>query len=315
MTRQAPHSPSQHAGALSSEDRPTRTGWARRKAQLADAGFALAVFVLVASASFMLLSIDFRDLRQRIGIETARIDAGTDASTGTVPMDRPRLGDQTRPYLPASRPIAPGRDLPRNPDWPVASEAAPMTFTRTGSIVHASGTITPGTAARFDRFAAAEGDTDAPFDTVVLHSPGGLVDEAIALARHIRAADLRTRVPAEGYCASSCPLVFAGGTERIAHKDAWIGVHRAFVPPDTFGSMQDGIAAAQEVSAAAQDLLHGFGVDALVWTFAMRTPKEQLYFFTTDQLTDLRLATRIEGGAEARSISVPLPRPKPDRDL
>ncbi|MEO1200923.1 MAG: hypothetical protein AAFX39_17155, partial [Pseudomonadota bacterium] len=274
-------------------------------------GFSLAIFVLVGAATFMLLSMDLREIAGDLGSNRVA-DSRTDGQS--VVTERPTTGDQTRPYLPAARPIAPGRDLPQDRAWPAASEAAPMQFRRLGPIIMAAGTITPGTAASFDRFLAEQEGAEEPLREVVLHSPGGLVDEAIALAVRIRAEELDTHVVEQGYCASSCPLVFAAGKDRIAHADAWIGVHQAFLPPDTFGSMHDGIQAAQEVAAAAQELLDGFGVDALVWTFAMRTPKDQLYFFTTDQLVDLRLATRIDSGAQARFVSVPLPREKPVRN-
>src|SRR3989442_1259589 len=62
--------------------------------------------------------------------------------------------------------------------------------------------------------------------TVVLNSPGGSVADAMAIGRLIRAKKFATEVEAAKYCASSCPLVFAGGIERRAGEKAVIGVHQ-----------------------------------------------------------------------------------------
>jgi hypothetical protein len=42
-------------------------------------------------------------------------------------------------------------------------------------------------------------------------------------------------------------------------------------------------------------MLSDFGVDPLVWTRAMSTPKEKLYLFTPEEMTALKLATKVEG--------------------
>lgn len=259
------------------------SGW---REKLAEAGFALSVFCVVAASSLFLLITDYRSLSDR--------GAYAPPSGGQVTMNRPAPGDQTRPYLPTARPVAPGRSLPDGRNRTQPGEASPMRFTISGGKIVASGTITPGTALEFTRFLESEAYGAAGPGEIALHSPGGVVDEAIALARRIREEGLNTRIEPEAYCASSCPLVFAAGVERIAHPDAWIGVHQAFAAAGSFGSLQDGIASAQRVAASAQDLLHGFGVDAHVWTFAMRTPKEQIYFFTAEQLLEFKLATRID---------------------
>lgn len=170
-----------------------------------------------------------------------------------------------------------------------------MTFESDGATIRARGTITAGTADAFERaLAALPGDVRADRLELVLHSPGGVVPEAVRLARRIREAGLSTRVDGGGYCASSCPIVFAAGVRRSASAQAWIGVHRVYVDAGIFGNIDDGIGEAQRVAAQVQDLLNGFGVDPLVWTHAMRTPKHSLYFFTPQELEKLKLATRVE---------------------
>jgi hypothetical protein len=83
--------------------------------------------------------------------------------------------------------------------------------------------------------------------------------------------------------------------KRFADVTSWIGVHQVFALTTAFGSLADGMEQAQVVSAEAQDLLKGFGVDPLVWTRAMATPKEKLYLFTPEELIALKLATEVEG--------------------
>jgi hypothetical protein len=159
----------------------------------------------------------------------------------------------------------------------------------------AEGTITPGTADAFAEFLTAQRAESVT--EIVLHSPGGSVTDATAMAHAIRDSGLNTRILPDGYCASSCPLVFAGGVKRFADATSWVGVHQVFALTTALGSLADGMEQAQIVSAEAQDLLKGFGVDPLVWTRAMATPKEKLYLFTPEELTGLKLATQVEGKA------------------
>src|SRR3979411_1176664 len=78
--------------------------------------------------------------------------------------------------------------------------------------------------------------------SVVLHSPGGSVSDAIEMGRLIRQKQFATEVESGRYCASSCPLVFAGGLERRAGERAAIGVHQvtALVPNGTALSVVNG---------------------------------------------------------------------------
>ena len=87
----------------------------------------------------------------------------------------------------------------------------------------ATGTITPGISEAFAAEVAKRGDY---IKTVVLNSPGGSVTDALAMGRLIREKNFATEVEAGKYCASSCPLVFAGGVERRAGDKAAIGVHQ-----------------------------------------------------------------------------------------
>ena len=239
----------------------------------------------------------FIDLREQMNGEG--VDPFAMPARSPVTMERPERDNQIRPYLPLTRPTAPDEDSQRLFDRPrEESEAAPIRFRLgTHGAAFAEGTITPGSADAFEAFMDSERATSVT--EVVLHSPGGSVNDATAIAHQIRERGLNTRVLADGYCASSCPLIFAGGVERIADATSWIGVHQVFALTTAFGSLADGMQQAQQVSAEAQDLLHEFGVDPLVWTRAMSTPKEKLYLFTPEELVELKLATEVEGASEA----------------
>lgn len=209
-----------------------------------------------------------------------------------VRMERPAPDDQIRPYLPHTRPLAPGDPLTARPQG--ENEASPMRFRLgTHGAAFADGTIVPGTADALEAFLATE--AAAGITELVLHSPGGSVQDATEMARLIREKNLGTRILPDGYCASSCPLVFAGGVGRIAAVTSWVGVHQVFALTTAFGSLAEGMDQGQRVSAEALKLLAELGVDPLLWTHAMETPRDRLYLFTPEEMLDLKLATEIDG--------------------
>jgi hypothetical protein len=194
------------------------------------------------------------------------------------------------PYLPSARP---GGDAPwpRTGGAPAERLREPMTLELlAGGRLTAVGTITPGTAERLAEELARRGDY---VETVVLDSPGGSVQDALAMSRLIRERKLDTAVEAGALCASSCPLVLAGGVERRAAANAAVGVHQVttvrtagFAMPGTEPEM----VGAQRVSAEIQRHLADMGVDAAVWFHAMETPPREMYYFTADELAELKLA-------------------------
>jgi hypothetical protein len=159
----------------------------------------------------------------------------------------------------------------------------------------ATGTITPGIA---QDFATEVGKRGSYVKTVVLQSPGGSVQDALAMGRLIRSKNFNTEVEAGRYCASSCPLVFAGGVERRAGDKAAIGVHQVFAATAEL-SGSDGMENAQRISALVQKYLRDMGVDLGVWVHAMETPREQLYYLKPAELLELKLATVADGGKAA----------------
>lgn len=274
---------------------PERAGTALERFMEAvpEGGILRAIALTVAVSIMVVLALDYHALTTRPTDALAMPESG---EVSPVTMERPGAGDQLRRYLPYTRPAAPDSSGPRFPGRkrPRIVEAARMEFSlgAEGEIL-AAGTISVGSADEFQRFLAGEG---AAARTVVLHSPGGHVQDAMEMARTIRDRGLATVIASDAYCASSCPLLFAAGVERTASPKAWIGVHQVYALESVRGTLHEGMRDAQLVSAECQDLLSEFGVDVRVWTHAMRTPKEQIYFFTAEEMTELALATKIATG-------------------
>ncbi|WP_336172550.1 hypothetical protein [Ensifer sp. MJa1] len=119
--------------------------------------------------------------------------------------------------------------------------------------ISAEGKIVGGTPARFKKFLKSLGNRRLP---IVVTSPGGDVDAALALGRMIRARKLEmavgktrftgcqpqqkdcvlnngkgaryigTAYSGEAYCNSACPLMLAGGVRRVVGQWAYLGVHQ-----------------------------------------------------------------------------------------
>ena len=237
------------------------------------------LFAVMIAGTVSVLALDYLELSGlREQVASTLPDFSTDALPAALPGDDgPRLGPLLRP------------------DGALSGK---MTFDLVGDgQLRATGTIHPGTAKLFADEVKKRGNY---IKTVVLHSPGGSVTDALEMGRLIRKKNFATQVEAGRYCASSCPLVFAAGVTRRAGERARIGVHQvsAFGPG---GMPSGGMAEAQRVSAACQKYLREMGVDLQVWTHAMETPKEKLYTFRKDELLTLKLATEAGGKAAAES--------------
>lgn len=230
------------------------------------------LFAVMVAGTLTVLALDYLELS---GMREQIAASIPDLSTEAAPAALPRDGD---------RPVGPLR----RPDGQLATK---MIFDlQADGRLRATGTIEPGTAKIFAEEVEKRGSY---IKTIVLHSPGGSVTDALEMGRLIRKKNFSTQVEAGRYCASSCPLVFAGGVERRAGEKAVIGVHQVSAFTRDGLGPSGGMADAQRVSAVCQKYLREMGVDLQVWTHAMDTPKEKLYFFKKDELLTLKLATEI----------------------
>jgi hypothetical protein len=208
---------------------------------------------------------------------------------GSSPMEKVLPGlDLPVPSIIA--PWLPGGDKRLAPlPQPDGAMAKPMTFELVGGgKLAATGTITPGIS---EAFAAEVGKRGDYIKTVVLNSPGGSVSDALAMGRLIREKKFATEVEAGKYCASSCPLVFAGGVERRAGDKAAIGVHQVAAISSASAVLRDEMDVAQRISARCQRYLGDMGISLQVWVHAMETPHDKLFIFKPDELKSLNIVT------------------------
>lgn len=64
-----------------------------------------------------------------------------------------------------------------------------------------------------------------PVEKVILNSPGGTMHTSVSIAEWIRSHNINTEIPQQGYCFSSCTLVFQSGIQRSAYESSSIGYH------------------------------------------------------------------------------------------
>lgn len=240
-----------------------------------DGAIIRAAFFGLLSATAVILYLDYTEL-----------SAQTPAA----------LNPSLSPILPAFDPSAPGGVAGPAVTTPMETLRQPLTVTLTsGGVLALTGTIDPGAAQRVADEVAAHGEY---IRTVALDSPGGAVEDALAIGRLIREKGFATSVAAGALCASSCPLVFAGGKQRLATAQSAIGVHQIYAAAPT-GSLTSRLAAAGNAMSNAQTLtaeisryLAEMGVDAEVWLRALETPPDRLSYFSADELSALKLVTK-----------------------
>ncbi len=191
-------------------------------------------------------------------------------SLGFAP-DAPRLtqpvlpGDQTRRYD--------RKHVPDSPSVPAGDMPSRLLFEMDGEVLTLTGAIADGDAQRFEDWLIAR---EMPA-TVRLHSTGGSVTDALAIGKRLRAKDTTTEVTGGRVCLSACPYIFAAGTERRAHEDAYIGVHQHYfgenVALPAFLAVED----IQRGQGEVMTYLIEMGIDPALMRHALVTPPEAIY--------------------------------------
>jgi hypothetical protein len=265
-------------------------------ADSADEAVLRWIFRAALAVTVTVLALDVANMQGWVGSPDP---AAAPAETGSPALNLPSLV----PSILA--PLLPGGDKRLMPlPQPDGVLARPMTFDLvSGGRLMATGTITPGLSESFAAEVSKHGDY---IRTVVLNSPGGSVTDAMAMGRLIRERKFATEVEAGKYCASSCPLMFAGGVERRAGSRAAIGVHQVAVSATpTLGPPRDEMSIAQNISARCQRYLGDMGISLQAWVHAMETPHDRLFVFKPDELKSLNIVTA--GAAPAVAPAPPPP--------
>jgi hypothetical protein len=243
-----------------------------------DGAIIRAAFFGLLSATAVILYIDYTEL-----------------SANTPPDAQPA---QLTPILPAFDPSSPAGSPGPGVSTPMETLRQPLEIALgSGGELTVTGTIMPGSSAAFAESVAAYAEY---IKTVALNSPGGSVTDALEMGRLIREKGFATSVAAGALCASSCPLVFAGGEERLATAASALAVHQIYAatPSDTtlasrLAAAGNAMSDAQSMTAEISRYMLEMGVDAEVWLRALETPPDRLSYFSPDDLIRLKLATRL----------------------
>jgi hypothetical protein len=199
--------------------------------------------------------------------------------------------ERARELLPLARPtdttVLPSppalRTAPSEADWqPIA-----FTLEADGTLL-ASGQIDEGAALRLQAAFDTYGDR---VKRVSLDSPGGALNDAIAMARILRKQRVGTVVETGAVCASSCPLVMAGGVTREAEPGAVIGVHQFYLPVGAEADPARIMADTQLTTAHISRHLESMGVDPRLWLHALDTPPQTLHYISRQEMRKYRLTT------------------------
>ncbi len=242
-----------------------------------DGAIIRAAFFGLLSATAVILYLDYVEL------------------SGQQPLSPPA---ELAPILPAFDPAAPGGAPGPAISTPMEVLRRPLEVTLgSGGALLVTGTIMPGSAGQF---AAALDQFGEYVKTVALDSPGGSVEDALAMGRLIRDEGFATSVAAGSLCASSCPLVFAGGKARVVASGSVVAVHQIYAAAPADSSFASRLAAAggamrdaQTMTAEISRYLIEMGVDPEVWLRALETPPDRLSYFSATDLIRLKLATRL----------------------
>lgn len=197
-----------------------------------------------------------------------------------------RPGDQTRRLAPA--PLFPGLPrLPRN-DGPPMPDRLTMNTETDGDlgVLTLRGAIAVGDAERVAALLEREA-----VSLVRLDSPGGSVEDALAIGRQLRVAGLATEAGPGAVCLSACPYVLAGGVARTVDDRAAVGVHQHYFGESTVLPAFMAVENIQRGQAEVVGYLSEMGIDLRIMQPAMSTPPNRIYILVREELEDFGLIT------------------------
>lgn len=204
-------------------------------------------------------------------------------------------GDQRREYR-VDRPVPELIRLDRPVKLTMPKEFGPrLTFVEHvvddyGTVLLVSGKISNGDAIRFKNHIAT---FDEKPDLVTLHSPGGLVSEALDIGRQIRRADLSTAVLAGGFCVSSCPYMLAGGVNRLVSIRGIVGMHQHYYEHPKFLPIGFAVKDIQISQGKTLKFLIEMDISPSLMVYSLNTPPEQIYALVQEELSETKIALEI----------------------
>ncbi|HBM59503.1 MAG TPA: hypothetical protein DD444_09955 [Citreicella sp.] len=194
----------------------------------------------------------------------------------------PRLSDPVRPGD-QRRTFSPDRDLPplsplRDPD----DLPDRLTLTQIeGGTWRLEGGIAAGDGARLTEQISA---ATPPVETLILQSPGGSVQDALALGRHLREQGIATQMLEGEFCYSACPYLLAAGSPRSIADGAAVGVHQHYFGESTLLPAFVAVSDIQRGQGEVMVYLDEMGIDPMVMSHAMTTPADEIYILLPEEL-------------------------------
>lgn len=233
-----------------------------------------AVFFGMLTGVIATLYIDYQELQRTVAYQVPDGARSVPVLPSATPGDDTSDDQLTRPEFITT---------------PAEQHRNAMTVELVGDgVLRLTGTIDIGSAEAL----TSELEKIAEYVKIIeLDSPGGSLEDALAMGRAIRDGGFATRVKAGALCASACPLVLAGGLERTVDAKAAIGLHQIYTSGETLISPADALAGAQASTARIARYLDEMGIEPSVWTFALETPPAQLYYLSATQLAEYKLVT------------------------
>lgn len=217
------------------------------------------------------------------------------ATEDALPTGPVHPGDQVRRYDPSqTRPnytgpaSTPGIDLPEG--LPSRLEFSVHDAGDLGKFLLLFGAIEPGDAQRFAAYLASLDELSMP---VALNSPGGIVDEALAIGRMLRDHEATTTVLPGMACVSSCPYILAGGIERRVSRRGAVGLHQHYYNAPRLLPVFVAVEGIQHGQARTMEFLIDMGIDPGVMVHALKTPPEEIYVLVEEELLEGLLATEV----------------------
>lgn len=128
-----------------------------------------------------------------------------------------------------------------------------------------------------------------PLQRIDIRSGGGLVDDALEVAKIIRARDLVVRV--DDYCASACSLLWAASPERQLSLRGSIGLHQNRMPGNAPKEWRESALVQADAQSRAILLRAGFGPGLL--SKRSHTPPSSMAWVDATELVESGVSVRI----------------------
>jgi ATP-dependent protease ClpP protease subunit len=147
------------------------------------------------------------------------------------------------------------------------------------------GEIDSSTLAEFNALARKTGG----WGIVMLNSPGGDLDSAIAIGRIVRAQNLETDVPNWATCASACIFILCAGVDRSAFGR--IGIHRPHYSNDYFAGLgpEEARKKYEQLESMTRDYLHEVGMPDSLFVSMMRVSSDKIQWLSNESIHNFGL--------------------------